>query len=78
MATNNITLVQAATIAEESGQNVKVGNFDSFADFMSYFEAHYRPILEEWRDNKHLPNEHIFNFFVDDMLSAFAPDDHEG
>lgn len=74
-----------ATIAAEveSGKiyyretTVKVGNFESFADFMSYFNQHYRPMLEEWRDNKHLPNEQLFNHFCDDMLSAFADENEE-
>ena len=69
-----MTLAQAARQMEESGTQIKVGNFESFADFMSYFEAHYKPLLEAISGGVALDDKqrHLLNFFCDDMLGAFS------
>lgn len=69
-----MTLAQAARQMEESGTQIKVGNFDTFADFMSYFEAHYKPLLEHISEGFTPAQERarLLRFFTDDMLSAFS------
>lgn len=73
-----MTLAQAARQMEESGTQIKVGNFDTFADFMFYFEAHYKPLLEAISGGVALDDKqrHLLNFFCDDMLSAFSKSDN--
>jgi hypothetical protein len=69
-----MTLAQAARQMEESGTQIKVGHFDTFDDFMSYFERHYKPLLETINDGVALDDKqrHLLNFFCADMLSAFS------
>lgn len=69
-----MTLAQAARQMEESGTQIKIGNFDTFADFMSYFEAHYKPLLEHISEGFTPAQERfrLLRFFADDMLSAFS------
>jgi hypothetical protein len=67
-----MTLAQAARQMEESGTQIKVGHFDTFADFMSYFERHYKPTLERWQQGD---CDRLMGFFIDDMLSAFSGED---
>jgi hypothetical protein len=69
-----MTLAQAALQMEESGTQVKVGHFDAFAVFISYFESHYKPLLEAIIGGVALDDKqrHLLNFFCDDMLSAFS------
>ena len=69
-----MTLAQAARQMEESGTQIKVGNFDTFTDFMSYFGLHYKPLLEAISGGVALDDKqrHLLNFFCDDMLSAFS------
>lgn len=66
-----MTLAQAARHMEESGAQIKVGNFESFADFMSYFERHYKPLLERLAEEWAMATD-VRRFFTDDMLSAFS------
>lgn len=70
-----MTLAQAARQMEESGTQIKVGNFESFADFMSYFEAHYKPLLERLAEEWAMATD-VRRFFTDDMLSAFSEIDN--
>lgn len=71
MANNSITLAQVARQAEQDGQSVKVGNFDDFDSFMSYFNQHYKPMLERWQQGD---SDRLMGFFIDDMLAAFSED----
>jgi len=66
-----MTLAQAARQMEESGTQIKVGNFDTFADFMSYFERHYKPLLERLAEEWAMATD-VRRFFTDDILSAFS------
>lgn len=69
-------MATVATAAEENGETVKIGGFDTFADFLSYYRAHYRPILEQLQqDQISIKDIHTLRFFAGDMLSAFAEDD---
>ena len=69
-------LATVVTAAEENGETVKIGGFDTFADFLSYYRAHYRPILERLQqDQMSVKDIHLLRFFADDMLSAFDEGD---
>ena len=66
-----MTLAQAARQIEESGTQIRVGNFDTFADFMFYFEAHYKPLLEKLQND--WQNASVAQRFIaGDLLSAFS------
>lgn len=66
-----MTLAQAARHMEESGTQIKVGNFDTFTDFMLYFNAHYKPLLERLAEEWAMAVD-VRRFFTDDILSAFS------
>lgn len=70
-----ISLAQLAREAEQNGQQVKVGNFESFADFESYFKAHYKPMLDRWQQGD---ADRLMGFFIDDMLDTFGTNEEEG
>ena len=65
-----MTLVQAARQIEKGGAKIKIGNFDSFEDFLSYFSAHYKPLLEKLAGEWEMATD-VRRFFTDDMLKAF-------
>lgn len=79
MNTNEMTLAQAAAIIEENGQQVKVGNFESFGDFVNYFDCHYRPMLERINNGEDISTDdrHLLNFLASDLLAAFKTEDSE-
>ena len=66
-----MTLAQAARQIEESGVQIKIGNFESFDQFMSYFDAHYKPLLERLAEEWAMATD-VRRFFTDDILSAFS------
>ena len=69
--TKTMTLAQAAAQVEGGWDvQIKIGSFDSFADFLSYFNAHYRPMLESMQQGQ-TPDQKLMGFFIDDMLDAF-------
>ena len=51
-----MTLRQLIEKTEESGEVIQCGTFDSMTSFLSYFDNHYLPILQElereWQDNE--------------------------
>ena len=76
----------AAIAAEvESGKiyyretTIKVGNFESFADFLSYYDRHYKPLLEAIRDGEAITADrrHLLNFLADDLIKMFHHEDGE-
>lgn len=74
-----MTLAQAARQMEESGTQIKVGRFDSFADFMLYFEAHYKPMLEQRNEGMNTLDDNqwdLLHFFLDDMQEAFSEENN--
>ena len=79
MNTNEMTLAQAAAIIEENGQQVKVGSFESFGDFVSYFDRHYRPILEQVADGITPTGDsaRLLRLLASDMLAAFKTEDSD-
>lgn len=58
---------------------IKMGNFESFADFLSYFDLHYRPMLERIENGEDISNgdRHLLNFMASDLLAAFRTEDGE-
>lgn len=71
MEKKTMTLAQAARQIEESGVQIKIGNFESFDQFMSYFDAHYKPLLERLAEEWAMATD-VRRFFTDDILSAFS------
>lgn len=49
------------------------GNFESFSDFLYYFNVHYKPLLKDIRNGENITPErkHILNFLADDFLKIF-------
>lgn len=66
-----MTLAQAARQMEESGKQIKVGDFESFDSFMFYFNTHYKPLLENLRNEWHNASG-AQRFLAGDILSAFS------
>ena len=61
------------------GATIKTGNFESFADFMSYYRQHYRPILEQVADGI-TPigdNARLLRLLASDLLDIFKEDSDE-
>jgi hypothetical protein len=73
------TLAQAAANIEENGQRVKVGSFESFADFLSYYNQHYRPILQKVADGiTPIGDEaRLLRLLAGDLLEAFSESDED-
>lgn len=61
------------------GATIKTGNFESFADFQSYFDMHYRPMLERIENGEDISesDRHLLNFLASDLLAAFKTEDSE-
>lgn len=51
---------------ERNGVTVECGNFDTMESFFSYFDQHYKPMLERWQQGD---SDRLMGFFIDDMLS---------
>lgn len=53
--------------------SINSGNFESFTDFLYYFNIHYRPLLEDIRNGKNITSDrkHLLNFLADDFLKIF-------
>ena len=79
MNTTVITLAQAAANIEENGQSIKVGSFDTFGEFASYFDIHYRPMLERIQNGDEISEKdrHLLNFLASDLLAAFKTEDSD-
>ena len=62
-----------------NGATIKCGNFESFADFLSYFDMHYRPMLERIENGEDISesDRHLLNLLASDLLAAFKSEDNE-
>ena len=62
-----------------NGATIKCGNFESFADFLSYFDMHYRPMLERIENGEDISESgrHLLNFLASDLLAAFKTVDED-
>ena len=61
------------------GATIKTGNFESFGDFLSYFDMHYRPMLERIENGEDISenDRHLLDFLASDLLAAFKTDDSD-
>ena len=61
------------------GATIKAGNFESFADFLSYYRQHYRPILEQVADGitPTGDNARLLRLLASDLLDIFKEDSDE-
>ena len=68
-----MTLKEAARIMErDHGCTIKIGNFENFDAFLSYFGAHYKPLLKQLAEEWAMATD-ARRFFTDDILDAFDP-----
>lgn len=58
--------------AEQRGVKFSCGHWDSFEQFMDYFEAHYVSILEELMEKWKNDERGAKRFFAEDMLEFFG------
>lgn len=60
-----------------NGTTIKTGNFESFGDFLGYFDRHYRPMLERIENGEDISenDRHLLNFLASDLLAAFKTED---
>ena len=60
----------------ENGAQIKAGQFGTFADFLSYYRQHYRPILQAIADGEDLTAQPaaLLRFMAQDLLDVFADD----
>jgi len=58
---------------------IKMGSFDSFADFQSYYRQHYRPLLQAIENGENIDDSrrHLLNFLASDLLQMFADSDED-
>ena len=58
---------------------IKMGSFDSFADFLSYYRQHYRPLLQAIENGEAIDDSrrHLLNFLASDLLQMFADSDED-
>ena len=61
------------------GATIKTGSFESFGDFLSYFDMHYRPMLERIENGEDINenDRHLLNFLASDLLAAFKTEDSD-
>lgn len=61
------------------GAQIKAGQFGSFADFISYYNQHYRPILQAIADGDDLTAQpaQLLRFMASDLLELFADTDED-
>ena len=61
---------------------IKIGNFESFDDFVSYFRHHYAPVLKKVSSGEALTVEEsrLLGWFAGEMLDTFKeePDSDDG
>ena len=62
-----------------NGTTIKTGNFESFGDFLGYFDRHYHPMLERIQNGEDISesDRHLLNFLASDLLAAFKTDESE-
>lgn len=63
----------------QNGATIKTGSFESFADFLSYYNQHYRPILQKVADGiTPIGDEaRLLRLLAGDLLEAFSESDED-
>lgn len=77
---DTMTLAQLAQEVEaQERESLKTGSFESFGDFLSYFDMHYRPMLERIENGEDISesDRHLLNFLASDLLAAFKTEDSD-
>lgn len=77
---DTMTLAQLAQEVEaQERESLKTGSFESFGDFLSYFDMHYRPMLERIENGEDISesDRHLLNFLAADLLAAFKTEDSD-
>lgn len=75
-----ITLRQLIEEAEQNGKTIEAGGFGSMADFFSYYDIHYKPLLEAMSEEylkaetrgctgDELEHQRMVSFLADDILA---------
>ena len=61
----------------QDGATIKAGNFETFADFLTYYDLHYLPLLRAIRNGEDITPErrHLLNFMADDLIKMFHQDE---
>ena len=68
---NKLNLRQAMEKLHELGVEVDCGNFGSFESFISYYDAHYKPLLEQLSKEWSMADG-AKRIIANDMLKLFA------
>ncbi len=68
---NRISLIEATRRIENDGEKICTGNFESFEDFINYFEIHYKPILKEL-EKEWAGADDARRFLASDLLEMFT------
>ncbi|MBF1517859.1 hypothetical protein [Prevotella pallens] len=68
---DKLNLRQAMEKLHELGIEVECGGFGSFEDFISYYDAHYYPLLEQLSKEWSMEGGPK-RFIADDMLKFFV------
>lgn len=67
-----MTIRELIEKAEQGGQKIEAGTFESAGAFLNYFDAHYLPILreleKEWQGDSGATAK---RFFASDMMEVF-------
>lgn len=69
--TKEVTLRQAAEMLAEEGIKIKWANGCDLQDFFSYFDRHYKPLLEKLQE-EWSGKPGAIRFLADDILTIFA------
>lgn len=74
-----VTLAEMAEQVENQGESLKVAQFEDFAAFRSYFNIHYRPLLERISNGEQISDNdrHLLNFLASDLQEAFGETDED-
>lgn len=67
MENKGITIKQAVDILREQGYELRMGSFESFENFKSYWDIHYAPLLKDIR----AIGTPVAGFLADDLEKIF-------
>ena len=74
---NDIEQGNAREYCNAESTAVTVGSFESFADFLSYYNQHYKPLLEAIRNGEDINTDRrrLLNFLADDLITMFQDEE---
>ena len=70
---NDIEQGNASEYCNADFTHITVGQFEDFSAFLSYYNQHYKPLLERIENGEDITEEdrHLLNFLASDLLTAF-------